>query len=327
MPGPLGPDGALAFTGICDSTYLNRHYRRNACRSLLRISLRPLLRVFAGQEPASGATLTVTPRLRCGTKSGKPARRTTRGASVGRADRKDELMGPMTDQSGPADEYEAVALPVRSASSAVFVRRSARPTRRAVLHLHELTDSLAPADLVRWYNERGFHFYLTDVTTTEPEPSSRRRPTKVQPAAFSALDAACGYLKEADGIDAIILSAQGPTARVAALWCDARPVSRPVEAVILSNPDFGKERIRLDIACPVLVISAAGSWRGTRRELRGKESIRLGEHVTWLQIGGPGRAGSAGHRFGPPPQRRRLFDEMGRWLGAYMYGQVRDQLL
>src|SRR5262249_29552261 len=150
----------------------------------------------------------------------------------------------------------------------------------------------------------------------------RRRPTKAQPAAFSALDAACGYLKEVDGIDAIILSAQGPTARMAALWCDARPVSHPVEAVILSSPDFGKERIRLDITCPVLVISAAGSWRGTRRELRGKESVRLGQHVTWLQIGAAGRASSAGDGLGSIPQRRRLFDEMGRWLGAYMYGQV-----
>jgi hypothetical protein len=237
-------------------------------------------------------------------------------------------MGLMTDQSGPADEYEAVALPVRSVSSAaVFVRRSARPSRRAVLHLHELTDSLAPADLVRWYNERGFHFYLTDVTTTSPEPSSRRRPAKAQPVAFSALDAACGYLKEADGIDAVILSAQGPTARTAALWCDARPVSHPVEAVILSNPEFGRERLKLDIDCPVLVISGAGSWRGSRRDLRGKESIRLGQHVTWLQIDATGRAGSAGTGLGPLPQRRRLFDEMGRWLGAYMYGQVRDQLL
>ena len=236
-------------------------------------------------------------------------------------------MGLMTDQSGPADEYEAVALPVHSAASAVFVRRSARPSRRAVLHLHELTDSLAPADLVRWYNERGFHFYLTDVTVAEPDPSARRRPAKGQPAAFSALDAACGYLKEVDGIDAIILSAQGPTARMAALWCDARPSGRPVEALILSSPDFGTERLGLDIACPVLVISAGGSWRDTRRRLRGKESIRLGQHVTWLQINAAGHAGSAGSGFGSLPQRRRLFDEMGRWLGAYMYGQVRDQLL
>lgn len=228
-------------------------------------------------------------------------------------------MGLMTDHSEPADEYEAVELPVRGMSSAVFVHRSARPSRRAVLHLHELTDSLAPADLVRWYNERGFHFYLTDIGAVGP--------AKDQPAAFSALDAACGHLKQADGIDAIILSAQGPTARMAALWCDARPASGPVEAVILSNPDFGKERIRLDIACPVLVISAAGSWRDTRRERRGKDSTRLGQHVTWLQIDAAGTAVSADNGMGPRPARRRLFDEMGRWLGAYMYGQVRDRLL
>ena len=223
-------------------------------------------------------------------------------------------MGLMTDYGGPAGEYEAVALPVRSESSAVFVRRSTRPSRRAVLHLHELTDSLAPADLVHWYNERGFHFYLTDIVTRQLAQPGRHGPARSQPSAFGALDAACAHLQQADGIDAIILSAQGPAALIAAQWCDARPVSRPVEAVILSNPDFGRDRIRLDIPCPVLVISAARPWHDTRRERRRGEAVRLGQHVTWLQIG-------------PAPQRRRLFDEMGRWLGAYMYGQVRDQLL
>jgi alpha-beta hydrolase superfamily lysophospholipase len=245
-------------------------------------------------------------------------------------------MGLMTDYGGPAGEYEAVALPGRNESSAVFVRRSTRPSRRAVLHLHELTDSLAPADLVRWYNERGFHFYLTDISTTEPDQSGRHRPARSRPSAFGALDAACAHLQHADGIDAIILSAYGPTALIAAQWCDARPVSRPVEAVILSNPDFGRDRIRLDIPCPVLVISASRPWRSTRRERRNTESVRLGQHVTWLQIEGAAltsatAAASAGVRSsassGPAPQRRRLFDEMGRWLGAYMYGQVRDQLL
>ncbi len=228
-------------------------------------------------------------------------------------------MGLITDYdgAGAADEYEAVALPVRSDRSAVFVRRSARPTRRAVLHLHELSDSLAPDDLVRWYNERGFHFYLTDVAAADLAPPGRRRPAGPHPSAFGALDAACGYLQDTDGIDAIILSAQGPTALAAAQWCDARPVSRPVEAVILSNPDFGRDRIRLDITCPVLVISAARPRRDTRRARTSREPVRLGQHVTWLQIDADGSA----------PQRRRLFDEMGRWLGAYMYGQVRDQLL
>jgi alpha-beta hydrolase superfamily lysophospholipase len=232
-------------------------------------------------------------------------------------------MGLMTDHDGPADEYEAIA---SSFGSAVFVRRSARPSRRAVLHLHELADSMAPADLVRWYNERGFHFYLTDTQGANQDQQARRKNARSRQASFAALDAACAHLREADGIDAIILSAQGPSALTAALWCDARPVSRPVEALILSSPDFGGQRARLDIACPVLVISAAQPWRDTRRERRGDGAVRLGQHVTWLHIepaaGLDGPPGAA-----PAPQRRRLFDEMGRWLGAYMYGQVRDQLL
>jgi alpha-beta hydrolase superfamily lysophospholipase len=225
-------------------------------------------------------------------------------------------MGLITDMGGPADEYEAVALPVRSSlSSAVFVRRSKRPSRRAVLHLHELADSLAPSDLVRWYNERGFHFYLTDVDSTDQ-------------TAFGLLDAACAHLRENDGIDAIILSAQGSTALTAALWCDARPVSRPVEALILSSPDFGRAKVRLDIGCPVLVISAAGPWRDSKRNRRGRDSVRLGQHVTWLQIDALAGADARIRPDAlPTPGRRRLFDEMGRWLGAYMYGQVRDQLL
>jgi alpha-beta hydrolase superfamily lysophospholipase len=236
-------------------------------------------------------------------------------------------MALITNQDGPADEYEAVALPADSSlGSAVFVRRSARPSRRAVLHLHELSDSFAPADLVRWYNERGFHFYLTDVDMPEPGDASRRKPARSQPSAFATLDAACAHLRDVDGIDAIILSAQGTTALTAALWCDARPVNRPVDALILSGPDFGRARARLDITCPVLVISAAGPWRDSRRDRRGKDTIRLGQHVTWLHLDA-----SAGTEvppgIPPAPQRRRLFDEMGRWLGAYMYGQVRDQLL
>ncbi len=244
-------------------------------------------------------------------------------------------MGLMVSQSGPFDEYEAVALPPgpgladRSLGSAVFLRRSARPSRRAVLHLHDLTGSFAPADLARWYNERGFHFYVTDLDMRESlDAVSRRRAQQSLRACFAALDAACEHLRTADGIDAIILSAQDDAAPAAALWCHARRNARPVDALILSNPDFGKGlKRRLDIACPVLVISAsadqrgdAGAGRPVRKDRRGAETARLGQHVTWLHLGhGPAADTATG--------RKRLFDEMGRWLGAYMYGQVRDQLL
>jgi len=286
-------------------------------------------------------------------------------------------MGLMVAQEGAFDEYEAVALPPEPGSatelgSAVFLRRSTRPSRRAVLHLHDLTNSFAPADLARWYNERGFHFYVTDLDLREHEPAARRGLARTAPAYFATLDSACRHLRDADGIDAIILSADDEAAAPAAMWCHARRAAGPVAALILSNPDFGRGlKGKLDISCPVLVISASdqrGRAAGSRtggdsgiadggrkastgrsvgggrvaggrmasggRKSKARQAVRLGQHVTWLYLDDeptprrPAESPATGHEVGiPAPDRRQLFDEMGRWLGAYMYGKARDQLL
>jgi alpha-beta hydrolase superfamily lysophospholipase len=237
----------------------------------------------------------------------------------------------ITEQGGAADGYEVVTLPgaakmTGGLGSAVFLRRSTRPSRRAVLHLHDLTDSFAPADLARWYNERGFHFYVADLDPQASLEPARRRPARSRQSCFDELDSACAHLRDADGIDAIILSAQASAGLTAALWCDARREIRPVDALILSSPEFGRGlRSSLDIACPVLVISASDGLtplRPPRRERRASDAIRLGQHVTWLHLDQGADDGTA-----PGYDRKRLFDEMGRWLGAYMYGQLRDQLL
>ena len=68
---------------------------------------------------------------------------------------------------------------------------------------------------------------LGRMQAADPEPGRRKAIRSAQPT-FAALDAACAHLRDADGIDAIILSAQGSSALTAALWCDARPISRPV---------------------------------------------------------------------------------------------------
>jgi hypothetical protein len=246
-------------------------------------------------------------------------------------------VGLITEHGG-GSEYEAVTLPqadsMASRDTAVFLRRSARPSRRAVLHLYDLRGSFVPADLARWYNERGFHFYVTgvEVTRTITTAPRRRRERSLRPD-LMALDAARRYLREAGGIDALILSAEGPAVRSAAQWCDARRAVRPVEALILSDPDFGRtRRARLDIGCPVLVISVACD----RATSDGRPDVWLGPHVTWLTVGDQAAEGTppdtaASGTVPPgtatPDTRRWFFDEMGRWLGAYMYGQVRDQLL
>ena len=131
----------------------------------------------------------------------------------------------------------------------------------------------------------------------------------------------------------IIVGAHSADALTAALWCDARRDKGPADALILSSPAFRRMRRDLDIACPVLVMSPAGGpgtkggpagrLTGRRRRRTDAAPVRLGLHVTWLRpedgLDEPADGASA--------DRRRFFDELGRWLGAYMYGQVRDQLL
>jgi len=251
-------------------------------------------------------------------------------------------MGLITERDGAGDVYEAVTVPLAPVEAAgdgpaegggvMLRRRSALPTRRSVLYLHCQRDAFVPDDLVSWYTERGFHFYVVDLCPPgELDAPARHRPHQGQADRFARLDAACRHLREAEGIDMILVSAHAAGALTAALWCDARRDVGIPDALILSSPAFGRRLRRgLNIACPVLVVSSAGDDRDSSGSRRGSRvpsrrrgdaaAIRLGPHVTWLRL----RDGQAS---GADADRRRFFDEIGRWLGAYMYGQVRDQLL
>jgi hypothetical protein len=260
-------------------------------------------------------------------------------------------MGLLTERAGAGDGFEEVTIPLApvvleaptpghpsagahddgaprpdpAADGGVMLRlRSELPSRRCVLYLHCERDPFVPEDLVIWYTERGFHFYVADLRPPE-DKAGRRRARPDHGERLARLDAACRHLRRAEGIDMIIVSAHGAGALTAALWCDARRHAGPADALILSRPAFGRRLRRgLDIACPVLVLSpAAGARRRPARRQGADGAVRLGPHVTWLGLedGLDGRAPDAA------AGRRRFFDEMGRWLGAYMYGSVRDQLL
>jgi hypothetical protein len=281
-------------------------------------------------------------------------------------------VGIITERAGAADGYEAVPVPApgqavpvpapgqsapdktappraglpkaalhtvtdSGGGGVILRRRSALPTRRSVLYLHCAPDTFVPEDLVSWYTERGFHFYVADLRPQDrlERPARQRRPGPGRDECFAGLDAACRHLRDTEGIDMIIVSAHADDALTAALWCDARREAGLADALILSSPAFGRRQRRgLDIACPVLVMSSGGdpSAQGgaatgrltTRRRRRSDASaVRLGPHVTWLRL----EDGLDGQADGAGADRRQLFDELGRWLGAYMYGKVRDQLL
>jgi hypothetical protein len=283
-------------------------------------------------------------------------------------------MGLVMEYGGTVEGYEAVQLALGEeaagsgyAGGAMLRRRSARPSRRAVVYVHCVGDTFVPDDLVSWYTDRGFHFYAADlreVGADERATGDGTGPAVELAECFACLDAAVAHLRNADGIDTVVVCAHGSGALIAALWCHARRGSQPADALVLAAPRFGvgsawlsrsrvtgqgqaarrqplpllnaaQRRVQrgLKITCPVLVMCPAKGWDspgGTggllvvaRLLTGGRVTTRLGEHVTWLKLGG-----------GPPsgpvpegPERKRFFDELGRWLGAYLTGQVRDQLL
>jgi hypothetical protein len=209
---------------------------------------------------------------------------------------------------------------------ALFRLRSAQPSRRAVLHLQAAGDPVVPADLASWFTERACHFYLVGL----------RRAGRGRAGALAELDAACARLRDEDGIEHVILSAQGRAALAAVLWSDRKqaagagrdgardPVASrqpSLDALILYQPAWpARRQLRLSIGCPVLVLSGQPARPPLLRVPR--QAPRLGLHVTWRQL--PELADAVQL---PGPGRRAFLDELGRWLGAYMYGLAGAELL
>jgi alpha-beta hydrolase superfamily lysophospholipase len=239
-------------------------------------------------------------------------------------------MAPAAGAPAAAGPAAAGAEPAAGpGSTALFRRRSAHASRRGVLHLQGARDALAPPDLASWFTERGYHFYVAALRLPATAGLARRPGRKALARAFAELDARCEHLRTADGIDNVIVTAHGEGALAAARWCAAPSSGSRPDALILYAPSFGRGRRAarrgLDIPCPVLVIGGTARRRSRlrRRPAAPPAAIHLGSHVTWLRPADSEARPDARE----PEDRRRFFDEMGRWLGAYMYGQVRDQLL
>jgi hypothetical protein len=250
-------------------------------------------------------------------------------------------MSISTSHGGAIDGYEPVRVPshvVRvRAETAMFRRRSVQPTRRALLHVQAAGEPAVAPDLVSWFTERAFHFYLAGLRLPGPAPLPVRNPARRLHAAFNDLDTACAHLRAADGIANVIVMASGQGAAAVALWSDARQHGGSAEtgdraaadALILHAPGFPARPVRsLSIACPVLVLTgacgrlAADSGRRSPHRRRPEPAVHLGGHVTWLHLAADGAAPGS-----PGTGGRAYFDELGRWLGAYMYASGGDQLL
>ncbi len=260
--------------------------------------------------------------------------------------------------------HEAAGRGLADLTTGVVRHSSAQASRRAVLHVQAPGDSQAPADLAAWFTERGFHFYVAGVRLPLRAALSTRHARRDLQSAFTDLDTASGRLRRDDGMASVIVTARGRAAVAAALWSASGPASTGgghsdprgdsgprgdgdpqgdsdpegdtclarADALILWAPAWpARGGLQLDIGCPVLVIGgrvvagAAGAprprwpqarWRRPRRSgPPGPPALQLGSHVTWLALADA------------DTDRRQFLTELGRWLGAYMYGSVLDQLL
>jgi hypothetical protein len=144
--------------------------------------------------------------------------------------------GPPGRPGRPVAGYDTVPLLVAGTlgdagrgGAAVLRRRATRPSRRAVVYVHCPGDAFAPADLVGWYTDRGFHFYAADlraVGSGGPGAAQASGPAGELGAYFAYLDAAITHVR-ADAIDTVVVSAHAAGAVFAALWCHARRGSQP----------------------------------------------------------------------------------------------------
>jgi hypothetical protein len=209
--------------------------------------------------------------------------------------------------------------------TAVVRRSSVQPTRRAVLDVQAPDDPVAPPELANWYTERAFHYYVAALRLPHAARLVVRQPGRRAGRelrdAFADLDAACARVRASDGMASVIVTARGRAAVAAALWADSAQCG--ADALILSAPAWPRGGLRLTIGCPVLVLTNESSqapsrpWQPRTRGLgpQPPQPPQLGSHVTWLTLAGTGG------------DQRLHLAELGRWLGAYMYGTGPDQLL
>jgi hypothetical protein len=244
---------------------------------------------------------------------------------------------------------------------------SGQATRRAVLHVQAAGDPPVPAELASWFTERGFQFYVAGVRLPLGALSARHAERDLRSvfadldAASACLrgpDGMVSVIVTAQGraaFAAALWSASRETSDGTEGSSDGtegnsdglrasdthreseghqRRAGRPAkaDALILSAPVWPARTILdLGIACPVLIVdgrrdSGTGGQRRARPPRQGRlrpvrpgrpgaPATQLGSHVTWLAL------------TDIDGDRRLFLTELGRWLGAYMYGLKRDQLL
>lgn len=195
----------------------------------------------------------------------------------------------------PDDEGEVVAT--------LVTRRTAEPSRRAVLYVHGFVDYFFQTHLADFYVERGFDFYALDLRKYGRSLRPHQTPNYVLSLSdyFTELDEAVRIIREDH--DVVLVNAHSTGGLTTALWADHVKGKGQVQGLFLNSPFFD-----MNVPLPIRLLGDAlsTSLRGfaPRAKLPSGWSTRYGRSLhrdydgewhfdlAWKPMGGFGvRAG------------------------------------
>ena len=125
--------------------------------------------------------------------------------------------------------------------STLVVRRAARPTNRAVLHVHGFCDYFFQTAYAEWWTARGYDFYALDLRKYGRSLLAHQTPNYVVDLRdhFPELDAAFLRITARDDHDQVVISAHSTGGLITALWASQRRAQRQepdLAAMVLNSP-------------------------------------------------------------------------------------------
>ncbi|WP_244928264.1 alpha/beta hydrolase [Nocardioides sp. W7] len=179
----------------------------------------------------------------------------------------------------PDDEGEVVATLVHL--------RAARPTNRAVLHVHGFADYFFHTAYAEWWTARGYDFYAVDLRKYGRSLRDHQTPTYVTDVEeyFEELDEAWQIITERDGHDHVVISAHSTGGLTTSLWADARQPAA-LAGMVLNSPwlDFQAGLLMRTVGTAVVKqLGARQPLREIPRKVNGLygRSLHRDHHGEW----------------------------------------------
>lgn len=146
------------------------------------------------------------------------------------------MLGPPYERHiielGSDDEGPVVATLVR--------RRSATPSRRAVLYVHGYVDYFFQTHLADFFIERGWDFYAIDLRKYGRSLRDHQTPNFCRSLTdyFPELDEAAQIIREQDGHDQMLVAGHSTGGLIISLWAHTRGGRGIVDGLFLNSPFF-----------------------------------------------------------------------------------------